>query len=479
MKKLTYYILAGSLFLGACSKSELDLFPYNQVETKQAFNTEQDITLAVNGMYNRLKSSGSYYSGSWNIIWDCIADNLIMNQSGRLSQQKYSKWQYNSTDTHGMYQGGYTIVRTANAILENIEKFPAGAFKDNAKGEALAVRAMTYFDMSRIFSKAYVNAVDADSTINYTTTTDYNIKLPKEPLKGFYDKVIADLTQAYSLINTSNGAGRLNKAAVAGLLSRVYLYKGDWTNCITAANNALGTTPNLPSIANFPGIWTDVTEAGVLFKLKNTNTDNVNTLGVNYYQAVGNPLQMKSEYVIEYNLAQLFQPGDVRTTTYVAKDSLYQTNRYNQVVKWRGRAGQPAGVLDAKVLRTAEVLLNRAEAEYRSGATNAASDDVNLLKTNRINGWTNVSYSGQALLDEILLQRRLELAFEGDRFFDLKRRNQPIVRDGTKGDKSNGTGISYDPNTLTMPVGSKLFLMPFPQLELDFNKNLTQNPEWR
>ena len=139
MKKLIY-IFSGLLIVGtSCKKEQLDLYPYNQIETGQAFNTEADVTLAVNGMYEGMRSSGSYYVGTWNIMGDVLADNLVLNTQGRLSLKDFYQWQYNGDNTLGLFSGGYTIVRRANAILENIDKFPAGSFRDNAKGEALAV----------------------------------------------------------------------------------------------------------------------------------------------------------------------------------------------------------------------------------------------------------------------------------------------------------------------------------------------------
>lgn len=471
-----YIILIVALLpvLGGCSKSQLDLYPYNAVEQEQAYETEEDMNLAINGMYYGVRASGSYYNGSWNIVADAMSDNLIINQAGRRSLNDYQRWNLKPGATeYGFFAGGYTIVRRANAILENIDKFPAGPFRDNTKGQALALRAMTYFDMSRVYGKTYTNASNEDLTIPYVTTTDPTILPAKEPVKGFYDKVLADLNQALPLINASNGTGKLNKAAVAGLLSRVNLYKGDYAAVITAANTALGATPDLPGIADFPKIWTDQTEKGVLFKVINNLVDNVNTQGVNYYQPVNG--ELKSEYVVEYNFMQLFTATDVRTSTYI-RTSPYLQITYNNVIKYNGGTGKALGVCDAKVLRTAEVLLNRAEAYYRSSNETSALADLNLLKANRYTGFTNISLSGQALLDEIYKERRLELAFEGDRFWDLKRRHLPIQRDGTKGDRSDGSGVSYVPTAVTLDANDYRFQLPIPIAETNFNKNLAQNP---
>lgn len=485
--KYKYIVLALLAGVASCQKKDLELFPYNQIETTQAFNTESDVTLAVTGMYAGLKTSGSYYvSGTWNIIADVMADNVITDFSGpgRGTLRTFANWQYTGQGTYGLFSGGYSIVRRANAILENIDKFTDGAFKNNAKGEALAIRAMVYFDMVRVYSKTYLNASATDSTMPYVTATDPTIKPAKEPVKGFYDKVIADLEMAKTLIGSGNGIYRLNKATVSGLLSRVYLYKGDWANCITASNDALGTTPNVPTRDKFYAIWRDASTDGVLFKVRNTSLDNLNTPGVNYYQQIQGQ-GIKSEYLVEYNFKQLFTADDIRTKAYLY-NGIFNAKLYTHVVKYAGRSADttgadasgtnPAGVVDGKVLRTAEVLLNRAEAYYRSNNPTSALADLVLLKSNRYLGYVPESLSGQVLLDAILLQRRLELAFEGDRFWDIKRRNASIVRDGTKGDLADGTGFPYVFTTLN--AGDYRFQLPFPIEEINFNENLKQNPNY-
>jgi starch-binding outer membrane protein, SusD/RagB family len=476
MKK---YLIIGLCILttiSSCKKKELDLFPFNQIETEQAFNNQNDANLALNGMYYGLRASGSYHVGTWNIIGDLTSDNLIISINGRLSQRVFHNWQYNGDNTYGLFAGGYTITRRANAIIENIDKVKGAtqAFINDVKGQALACRAMTYFDMARVYGKTPLTITTADNlTIPYITSTDPTIKPAKELVVDFYNKLISDLTTANGLISTAYVSGRFNKAAVSGLLSRVYLYKGDWPNCITASNDALGATPNLPSIANFPGIWTDaVGDAGVLFKVKNTAVDNLNTMGTNYFQTVGGGI--RSEYVVDYTFRQLFAANDVRTSSYI-QTSPYLGVPQHHVIKYSGKPGFAAGVLDAKALRTAEVLLNRAEAYYRNGNEPSALADVNLLKSNRITGFVPVTLTGTALLDEIYLQRRLELAFEGDRFWDLKRRNLPVTR-STFGDNADGTGTTYVFPTL--PAGDYRFSFPIPQSELNFNSNLKQVFGW-
>jgi starch-binding outer membrane protein, SusD/RagB family len=477
MNKISIFIFVVVL-LFSCKKSELDLRPFNQIETSDAFKTQADINLAINGVYAGLRTSGSYFvSGSWSILADLLSDNLILSQGGRLSQTNFYEWRYTANNTSGIFGNAYVIARRANAVIENIDNFSDVAFKNNIKGEALALRALVYFDMSRVYGKTYANASATDSIAPYITTTDITILPSKEPVRGFYTKIVSDLTTALPLINVSNGTGRLNKASVSGLLSRVYLYMGDWANCITASTNALGATPNLPNIATFPSVWTDATESGVLFKVLNTTLDAINTPGVNYYQVVGGGV--RSEYVVDYDFRQLFLPSDVRTNTYI-QTSPFNGVSQNHVVKYNGRVGAGVttgvvrGVVDYKVLRTAEVLLNRAEAYYRSGNETSALSDLNLLKANRYSPHTDVILSGASLLNEILKERRLELAFEGDRFWDLKRLNLPVNRSATNGDRADGTGVP--PIFKVLGIGDYRFLLPYPAGEINFNNNFKQNP---
>jgi hypothetical protein len=516
MKKILYTTALSALLIAGvgCSKSKLNLFPFNQVATQQAFKDQSSVTFDVNGMYDGMKTATAYFvTGTWNIVWDVLADNLITNPTGRGSlKTPYYNYSYNANSTYGLFTsstvatngtvggGGYTITRRANAILENIGTFPDGAFKNNAKGEAYAVRALVYFDMCRVYSKTYLNATASDYTLPYVTTTVSTNLPPSEPLQPFYDKVIADLVLAESLINplATNTNIHMNKEAVAGLLSRVYLYKGDYANTIAQANIALGTTPNLPNITNFPAIWVDGTagDPGVLFKVKNTAIDNINGQGVNYWQytppPAGSPTQngYKSEWLPDFGLYSLYAANDVRKPTYFLT-SYFNGSLYNTIIKYAGRTGpptastnptnpSPAGVVDAKVIRTAEVLLNRAEAEYRSGAISAAAADLVLLRNNRYTGYagsaaavTDLALTGQPLLDAILLERRLELAFEGDRFFTLKRLALPVNRTN-KGEKADGTGTL--PIVLSLPAGDPKFQLPYPTNEILFNSGLKQNP---
>lgn len=480
MKRILILVLAAAICLGSCTK-KLDKSPYNSIPDEFAFNTEVDFGNAIKGMYTgmiALTNLGtpaplpSFYGDTWNLDADVMADNVIVGTAGRGTRTIFHNWQYSGNNTSVLYSDGYVIIRRANAILANLDKLPAGAFKSNAQGEALAVRALIHFDMARMYCKAYTQAAASDPGLPYVVSLDPTLKPARGTVKELYDKVVADMEAAEPLINTSNGVGRLNKASVAGLLSRIYLYRGEWQKCVDAATRSLALNGNPATITEFPGIWTDATETGVLFKVKIQDNDNL-TPGVNWSQTSGSGT--RSEYVVDFAFYQLFQNNDVRKSAYI-RTSAFGGFTYNHIAKYFGRATGRANVIDIKILRVAEILLNRAEAYHRlGGAANEALAlaDLDRLRTNRYTGFSSPGETGTALLDAIYLQRRLELAFESDRFFDLKRRGLGISRSNF-GDYADGTGAGYVVKTLA--ANDPKFQLPIPQTEINVNPNIVQNP---
>ena len=481
MKKLFLIItLTGSATFFSCKK-QLDLTPFNAVSEKQAYVTQDDFTYAIRGTYQGFRD-GSYWGGSdaGNFLStpDVLADNLVRNQVGRGTQQTSYRWTYaaNNAWTQGLFPAVYRVVSRANFILKNINNLPASAFKDNIRGEALAIRAIAHFDLLRVMGKAYATATDADLGVPYVTSVDITALPARETVKKSYDLVVKDLTDASSIINTNNGVGRIGKGGVYGMLSRVYLYMQQWDNSITAATNALAINPTLASTSTFKNIWLDIPPddpltSEVIFKVKVPEQEAINA-GVTYQQTGASGT--KSEYVVDYAFYQMFSSTDVRRDAYI-KTSSYNGVTYNNVWKYSGRLSGSANRIDLKLLRNGEIYLNRAEAYYNKGQEALALADLNKLRQNRYTNFdpTTATETGAALGAAIDLQRRLELAFEGQRFFDLKRKGLPVQR-SNYGDYANGGGTPAP--TLTLPANDNRFTLPVPQAERDLNPNLKQNP---
>lgn len=485
MKKIKIIVpLCLLLALGFSCKKDLIQDPTNAVPAEQAFNTVNDFRVATLGIYFNMVHANQYIAGddgpiAWASTLDVLADNVISQQTGRGSQRVFGNWQYNASNTSFMFDDAYAIIRAANGILENIENLGQQPERANFEGEALTARALVHFDLLRVYSRP-VSGPRADLNglgIPYVTTTDLKDAPARGTVKESYDKVVADLVKAAGLINEINGVGRLNKAAAYGLLSRVYLYGGEWQKCIDASAASLALNDKPGTIATFPAIWKDASEEGVIFKVRIMPQDRFPivagqpiTIGVGYNQNASGGL--KSEWVASHSLALMYDTIDIRRAAYLLKTK-YNGIEYIAVIKYQGRTGGAANLVDVKYLRVAEVLLNRAEAYAMIGSEAEALADMNTLRKNRYKVFTDGTETGQILKDAIERERRLELAFEGDRWFTLKRKGLPVARDAF-GDLADGTGTPYFVRDL--PADDNRWQIPLPLQDINANANLTQNP---
>lgn len=454
-------------------ESELDQIPFDQFGNDLAYVSAEDFENAIRGTYSGF-TAGSMYGGSdtGGMIdaGDVLADNVTPGQNGRGTRTTLHNWRYVAADgpLTGLYRQAYRIVYRANLILENIETFD-GENKENITAEAKALRAFAHFNTVIFFGKIPTQSSDANSSLGiaYVTEADANALPERLTVGETYAKIVEDLEDALAGINTSNPVGRLDKQGVATLLSRVYLYMGEYAK---AANVANQVTMKPAARDNFAGIWKDENTDGLLFYIP--NEVGVLGIGVGVAYSQGSLSALKPEYVVDYDFYNDFTNDDIRKEAYIAPAQNGPDN-YNAIIKWFGRGTSFNGLVDLKVLRAAEAYLNKAEALYRLGGreaeARAALDEVRSRRYTSFAG----GETGQALLDAIKLERRLEFAFEGHRFLDLKRWGEPVERDGY-GDLADGSGTPSDVQTL--PAGSIKFQLPIDQTVIDVNPNIQQNP---
>jgi hypothetical protein len=282
-----------------------------------------------------------------------------------------------------------------------------------------------------------------------------------------YDNIFTDLSAAAAAladvdqpVNTS-ARSRIDLLAVRAMQARVNLYAGQWQDAINAASPVIAARP-LASAAEFPLIWTDKTNTEILWAVSfETVADGVPY--DNVYFVRGNRAEFKPAAQL---LALYDQTNDVRYASYFTN-----TGGRLVVAKHIGRdnGSNRNGVVNWKSYRVAEMYLIRAEANYRLNKETEARADLNALRAARITGFTAGNETGAALLNAILLERRKELAFEGDRFFDLKRLNKTAI---------NRCPSTIDsPSTICqLPSTSRAWAWPIPFDETNVNPNVLQNP---
>ena len=475
LKILSFLFL--SLAFWSCDDEINDLEPFVNGNPATFFNSPAAFQNGVDGVYSQFFNYYAAESG-YQGIPDILADNVILASTGRRSNEIFYDWDY-VPSTGGavaiFWSEAYEAINAANLVIGQIDNLPEGEIKDNILGQALAARAIAHFDLVRLYAKIPTSSADAASSLGipYIKVEDGDTGDPlaqpeRELVSANYAEIVGDLERAAELVDVNNGEGRLDKDAIYGMLSRIYLYMGEWQKVIDAANEV---TEPIASMQELPGVYTDATNAGVLIEWSvNTSSESsFSNVGVTYSQTVDGAT--RSEYVADFGFINSIDTSDVRydVLTYVGENS---GNEYNAVKKFLGEEGQVNGLVDIKVLRVAEVVLNKAEALYRLGMEAEALETLNMLRDKRLSDYEG-GETGEELLEAILYNRRVELAFEGHRFFDIKRLGEAIVRTDA-GDLIDGEGTA--PEDLVLPAGNFRFLFPIPQAEVNANPNLVQNP---
>lgn len=476
MKKIIYKITVLALFIGVFTScdSELDQLPFDAFSVDNAFVTANDFENGVRGIYQSLTLGSTYGgsdSGSMVSSPDVLADNVTNTPYGRGTKTTLHNWRYNATTTtmRDTYRDFYGLIYKANLLLFYAETYE-GENKANVVAEAKALRALAHFNLVTLWGKIPTQSGDANGSLGiaYVTEPDANVQPARETVGAVYDKIVQDLTDAAAGINEENPDGRMNRDAVNILLSRVYLYMGQWQNAVDAAN---AVAINVAPRADVVGVWEDANQSGVAFFIPNELGVLGNSIGVAWSQ--GGRTNLIPEYVASYELFTLYAADDIRKEAYIFSASNNQLGvQFNAIKKLFGRAGQSNGQVDYKILRAAEAYINKAEAYFNLGNESAARTALDVVRTNRYltppSGET-----GTALRDAIRLERRLEFAFEYQRFFDIKRWGMAVER-ANFGPLADGTGPASD--ELVLPAGNIKFQLPISVESINQNPNLVQNP---
>lgn len=485
--KISFAVLTAFVSLTSCDR-DLDQFSSINEPADQAMSRAESFRQALDGAYTAMKSSGYYNSDTGNqiIMGDLTTDNLVRGSAGRNSNFAASNFEFTSDNasTTGLFTAGYLVISRANFVLANVNNgVLSGAAKANAEAEARAIRAAVHFDIVRAYSKIPTQSSDASASIGIYYAEKYdptnNEASRNLTVAQVYDKIIADLLFAADNITqistNATDKGRFSKAAIYGLLSRVYLYKGDYAKTIQYGELSLTASPSVTTRTKFNGIWKTAGTAdsvdGVLFQILNSATEAV-TVGVAYNQLLGGGY--RSEFVVDFDLFSAYSSTDVRKSAYFTT-AAYNGKIYNHVTKYSSNGG-PANVVPIKYLRSAEVVLNVAEAAYKSGDLTKALISLNTLRSQRY-GTDTAPYvpgteTGTALLTAIYKERRLEFACENDRWYTLKRLGLSVQRSG-KGDLSDGTGAI--PGKQTLAAGDTKWQWPLPITAIQANPNIKQN----
>lgn len=389
------------------------------------------------------------------------------------------EWQYGSQDVglrdnFTAFNLYYRIIDRVNRVLVALPNATAAnateaALKDRLRGEALFLRAFCHFELYRYYSNS---AVGTDLAMAYMETPSL-ASTARIQVAPYFAKLKADITAAKPLLPAAlTDIYRATRPAASALQARIALYLKEYTDAVTFSTEYINAIP-LATRANFPAIWTDANNSELAFKLSRTPSLGGRIGSLFQGTSANSGAISQTAWVPSSKLWNAYdQTNDIRYTSYFRTEPLLAAaGRPSQLVaKYRGTTyGTPGEhVADAKVFRTGEMYLIRAEANAELNNLVGATNDLNTLRAARINGYTNVTLATKdAAITAILEERFKELPYEGHRFWDLKRRNLPVSR--LLADAPNA-------NAQTLAAGSFRFLLPIPNPEINANPLIQQNP---
>lgn len=442
MKKIFYIgVTAFLVVMTSCKKSFIELQPISTVSTDALYKTDKDFKDAAIGIYGLYQNQ---YQNMWlfgDMRGDDSWDELVKNTAAFMDN-----FTINNDDPviRSTWLNYYNIINRANSLITNIEGADVNVVKnrDIYAGEAKFLRALAYFDLVRIYGDVPM--------VTSLLTIEQGYKTPREKVAKIYeDVIIKDLLYAESVLPakfTGSDVGRVTKGAAKSLLGKVYLTVKDFAKAeaklmeVTTMGYSL-----LPKYTDLFDYTKDEHHSEYIFDIEyeqglgegncfTTNFSPKDPATAAFYGVTGGQNGNNNP---PRSLFAIFPPGDQRKDITAADgftdnngvfhpllptSNDVQTYTKKYMVKLLASCDSRA---NWKVIRYADVLLMLAEAMNENGKTVEALNYLNLVRVRAgLQGYSGLTQAEAR--DNIYLERRLELSFEGHRWFDLVRTGRAL-----------------------------------------------------
>ncbi|WKN29669.1 RagB/SusD family nutrient uptake outer membrane protein [Porifericola rhodea] len=479
MKKL-FIIALTALTITACN-DELELSPQQSLSDELAFSDALAAEGVLIGAYNLLQDIHVFGSQP-QVVADYQTDNVNFVGSFTTLQQinNYSVNADNGTVSE-VWQDHYEAILAANAVIANVPGIEDPALTDDLKnqlvGEATFIRALCYFNLVNYYAQPYQVANGANLAVPLVLEpfTGEVILYERSSLEAVHQQIITDLNQVRELLPAKIEQGRASSTAATALLSRLRLYRGEWEQAASLANEVIGTEGY--ALATDYSFYNSVSVEHI-FTIENTEIDFENQSDEesgsgswdSYYEPNNQGGRGDAPFSSDLMSAFEEESGDLRYQlkekgTTFSGDSAIFTTKYDD------------GALnssDPSIIRVSEMVLNRAEALAELNGINQESIDLMNLVRERagLTAWNLTTFdSKDALLEAIAVERRKELCFEGHRRMDLLRRGLPLRTEESIPESAAPIGAG-----IGVKAGDNNAIFPIPQRERDLNPDLEQNP---
>ena len=491
------------LFLSAsCSESFLDNAPEDSLVVDNYYNTNEQVMSAGAPLYGY---PWFYFNEKFLI---CVGDNYSGNSTGTYSDiaqfTLFSVNQGNQFATEG-WDALYNVVATANTLLYNLDTKVAGDVDEEVieavRGEAYFMRATAYFYLVRTWGAVPI----IHDMSQYNAETD----VYRNTVEDVYTFILNDYNNAVTRVpaqRSDSEAGRVIQSACNAMMAKVYLTQKDYTNAKAKAelvinsgvhglldnygdvfhprnNNSRESIFALQWVANQGWGYQNVSQAYLAASPKLTNAgDGWGTFqpSIDFQNAYEAGDLRRHETIME--------PGDFYPDLVTAEGgyTVPSAGMTSTIAGWRkyvvgskdewSDVGFMSTNLNTHIIRYAEVLLIHAEAILGSSAS--TTDSKALESFNAVRKRAGLADKASLTFDDILQERRMELAVEGKYWYDLARMDRTkaiaILSNQERGDYNDGDYNNITTRKVTPSAGD--FLLPIPGSEADLNPLLLEEP---
>lgn len=480
MKRTIIQFLAAFAAVGllaGCS-DRLDKENPSAIPPSLVTGSEGNLEALMNSAYTRVNDFG-FYGQEMLLEGDVMADVIDLHPTNRTGRYE-GEW-VNQFGVHMARWGRYTSINDANFVAKFaplLDDRTEDAVKNRLRGEALFVRALSYFALANTYGfppgqeNAYGDYPQPGFNLAVPVRTEPTeglsdaVFIPRSTNREVYNQIIADLQEAITLLPddaSTNAPHRASIAAAHALLARVYLYDQQWSNAATQAQMALDKTgAGLSTAASYEEDWQTIIHPESIFEsfIADENWSSVDGVN-NSLNSLTNNRLAGGQFILvaSQELIDAHESDDVRLSLYEFVEDAGLTGRF-QSLKWIGEKDAGQGLENVPIIRVAEMYLILAEARLNSGDVAGARTALNTLRTNR--GLGDVNIADAELENAIIAERMVELAYEGHRYFDFLRRGLPIPKSAESG---------------TAPVADGRLLAPLPNGQVRQSAGvLEQNP---
>lgn len=475
-------VVLSLVLLGACKKDYLDTTPTDNVNEETVFKSTEGAMVALNGtyrwMYTYITNHSNFGQKSIDLVLDLMGNDMVVHSAGYRwfnPDYDYTAAQSPVKDAHPerFWYYYYQIINNVNRILAHLDAATGTQEdKDYIKGQALALRAHSYFYLINFWQHTYKGHENAPGVPLYTTPSTEG--KPRGTLQQVYDQINADLTEAETLLTgkSRQHISHIGIEVVQGIHARVALQQENYAAAADYAHKArqdyslMSKADYTAGFGAINGEWMwgleVISEQATVYASFFSHID----------PTAGGYASLGTQKKITKALYDQISDDDLRKQLFITPGSGtsslpdYTTMKFRLPVpgSWQG---------DYLLMRAGEMYLIEAEGLARTGKTAAAQQLLNELVQPKYPAY-NATQAGTDLVNEILLQRRIELWGEGFALLDIKRLKQSLNRPQGPGNHQLALAGLF-----ALPAEDPKFLYKVPQDELNNNHALSiadQNP---